>query len=599
MKIERPMEIKAEHLAKIAINYMRQSTQRQVLDNQGSTAHQRGQQEHALRYGWAESQIKVIDGDQGRSGASAVHRSGYQEMVEDVRADRVGAILVSDVSRAGREAIEWFIFLELCRVHNVRLIVNGAVYNLNESGPLFQTRLQGLCAELDNQTRRDMLVRGRIAKAKAGKAVSSPPTGYVRDNEGDWQLDPDPTVRAAIDAIIRIFLKERTLVRTVRALNRLGIKLPRRRITGRIDWVAPQNSTLAYLLKNPAYMGSYVFGRTVADPSRGRDRRGRWRSRRSRPDEMIVVAKHHDAYISAEQHDEIIATLKRNGPSEQHRNLGPGSGLLQGLPRCRQHSFRGMCTVYKGERQDGGRSHGYYCQGTYDHGGPQCGRIPGGPVDAAVVEAALRRLSPPRLEAVRQAWRQMRAGQRSEERRRELEVNRVRQRVADLRYRFEAVDAANRFVASDIETQLDAALRELRAAEDGTTERESPITQFNEESFAELLRLSQDLRALWTASTTANRDRKEILRTLIAQVIVEDRTLEKVCLRIVWADGAPDTPVEAMLNRHAHGVILKLASEGLGAAEISTRVNEMCIPTSKSRAWTKHTVAQFLRRHRG
>ncbi len=46
---ERPREIKAHHLARKAYVYIRQSTERQVLQNVGSTAYQRGQAEHARR----------------------------------------------------------------------------------------------------------------------------------------------------------------------------------------------------------------------------------------------------------------------------------------------------------------------------------------------------------------------------------------------------------------------------------------------------------------------------------------------------------------------------------------------------------------------
>ena len=63
--------ITPDHLRRLAIVYVRQSTEEQVRDNTGSTEYQRGLVEVARALGWEESQIQIIDEDLGRSGSSA------------------------------------------------------------------------------------------------------------------------------------------------------------------------------------------------------------------------------------------------------------------------------------------------------------------------------------------------------------------------------------------------------------------------------------------------------------------------------------------------------------------------------------------------
>src|SRR3569832_32102 len=64
------------HLARKAVVYIRQSTPHQVVSNQESLRLQYALRQRARELGWQESDIDVIDADLGRSGASAVQRSG-------------------------------------------------------------------------------------------------------------------------------------------------------------------------------------------------------------------------------------------------------------------------------------------------------------------------------------------------------------------------------------------------------------------------------------------------------------------------------------------------------------------------------------------
>ncbi len=62
--------VQPHHLQRDAYLYVRQSTMRQVLENTESTRRQYQLRERALALGWQSEQIRVIDCDQGQSGAS-------------------------------------------------------------------------------------------------------------------------------------------------------------------------------------------------------------------------------------------------------------------------------------------------------------------------------------------------------------------------------------------------------------------------------------------------------------------------------------------------------------------------------------------------
>ncbi len=88
--------------------YVRQSSPAQVLHHQESAQRQYRLRERALRLGWSEQQVGVIDEDQGRSAAEAGARTGFQRMVSEFALGRVGAIIGLEVSRLARSCADWY-----------------------------------------------------------------------------------------------------------------------------------------------------------------------------------------------------------------------------------------------------------------------------------------------------------------------------------------------------------------------------------------------------------------------------------------------------------------------------------------------------------
>jgi hypothetical protein len=380
-------------------------------------------------------------------------------------------------------------------------------------------------------------------------------------------LDPDPAVQAAISEVFRVFLEERSVARTVRKLRATGQQVPRRAVKKPhpIYWVDANHRAVLNFLRNPVYSGIYVFRRRVVDPSRGRNRRGQHRIRVAKLEEQIRVPNHHPAYITPEQHAEVLEILRNNAPSKNRRNLGPGSALLQGLIKCGRHGDRSMSVDYKERLRDGRNgAHYYHCIGLYEIGAP--------------------------LEMV---WAECEAAKKTElsaGEAHETAVKEARRRVDDLRHRYLTVSPALRDLAEDLEVRLNEAIGDLKRLQAAAISEPSEASLFTRGAFQELIRLCEDLPGLFFAVTTLDRDRKEILRTLVDRVVVTGRTPEVISGVIRWADGSEPTPVEARLPRYAHRIISELAALGLSNAEIAKRLKAMGFKTSRVKDWTRETV---------
>ena len=96
-------------------------------------------------------------------------------------------------------------------------------------------------------------------KLKAGSVVSSLPVGWIKGADGKY--DYDPAVKDAIRTIIDTFFQVRSIRRTVRELTKTGVKIPCQ-VRAKLNFAKPSLEGVRRILINPAYAGTYVFGKT-------------------------------------------------------------------------------------------------------------------------------------------------------------------------------------------------------------------------------------------------------------------------------------------------------------------------------------------------
>jgi DNA invertase Pin-like site-specific DNA recombinase len=119
-------KIGAQHLARKAVLYVRQSSAHQVLHNRESRALQYAMRGRLTQLGWSE--IEIVDEDLGRSAAGGVTRSGFERMVASVCLGKVDAVAAREVSRFARNSRDWQQLVEMCRVVDTLLIDPETVY---------------------------------------------------------------------------------------------------------------------------------------------------------------------------------------------------------------------------------------------------------------------------------------------------------------------------------------------------------------------------------------------------------------------------------------------------------------------------------------
>ena len=163
-------------------------------------------------------------------------------------------------------------------------------------------------------------------------------------------------------------------------------------------------------------------------------------------------------------------------------------------------------------------------------------------IDAAVAEAFLAALQPAALQACLAAAQQLEDGHDAAlaQWRRQVEQARYEAGRAERRYR--AVDPDNRLVARGLETEWNTALQALADAEAELARRETarPKTLTPQEKSV-ILALGDDLAGAWSAPTTTDKDRKQLLRSLLDEVNItvhRDHTDAHAELLLRWKGGA-------------------------------------------------------------
>lgn len=529
--------IQATHLKRRAVVYIRQSTPHQVVSNQESLRLQYALRQRARELGWHEADIDVIDADLGLSGASAAHRSGFKELVGRVGLGEVGLILSIDVTRLARNCSDWYPLLDICGLRSCLIADRDGVYDPGSANGRLLLGLKGTISELELHTIRSRLTAGLLAKATRGELALILPIGLVRDPSGVVLKDPNIAVQERLGLVFELFLKLRTVAKVMRMMNDRGLDLPRRDRHGELRWTRATVSAVASILKNPAYAGAFVYGRTRMRPAR----EDRTPAKMPRPlDEWrIVVKDRYPAYIDWPSYEKIRSIVSDNRAEYMRTKTrgAPRDGelLLHGIAWCARCGHK-MYVRYKG----GGE---YVCNHLRTHSGlPVCQHVRAAHVDAAVVDAFLTALAPAELDALSRARRSQSQVDAALLANTKREVERTRYAAALAERQFNRVDPDNRLVAAELERRWEEALKEARAAEVALAEQSAPRSTsqavLSKSLNSKVVTLAGRLPQIWSDAATTDAHRKALLRCLVDKVVLDRGSRDITLARIVWRGGA-------------------------------------------------------------
>jgi excisionase family DNA binding protein len=249
----------------------------------------------------------------------------------------------------------------------------------------------------------------------------------------------------------------------------------------------------------------------------------------------IVIHDHHEAYVSWDDFLANGARLAANTTNAGARPVREGHALCQGIIAC------GSCGRPMSTRYHRNGHGAYECSASRadQMATPTCRSIAAASVDDAVAERLLAALNPDEValalaaadEVAERRTRRSRAG--------ELAVERAGYDAGRAERAFHKCEPENRLVARSLEARWEARLEALAEAEKALAAQHAAAPTLP--GRAELEALTGDVSALWHAPTTLARDRKGLLRTLIADVtLLPEPDLSKARIGIRWHTGSAD-----------------------------------------------------------
>jgi DNA invertase Pin-like site-specific DNA recombinase len=544
-------KVTASHLRRTAVIYVRQSTLVQVERNTESTLRQYDLVSRAQALGWPRSAVTVIDEDLGISGASAAGRTGFAQLAAQVGMGEVGMVLSLEVSRLARNNADWYRLLDLAGMTDTLIADADGVYHPAMFNDRLLLGMKGTMSEAELHILRARLDGGIRNKAARGELRRGLPVGLVwGEADGEILQHPDEAVTGVIAAIFDQFAVCGSVRGAWLWLRDQGLKFPLQPgayVRGsEIIWTEPTYHAVHNVLTHPAYAGAYTFGRSRQQRLIRDDGTCRIRRRVLPQDQWEVLIKdHHRGFIDWATYQANQDKIGQNIRPAAHQ---PGTGavregcaLLQGLATCGTCA-RKLAVYYEGKHK---ATPGYYCTGTgnmVEGRGTRHLRVGGVAIDAAVTAAFLAALEPVALQACLQAAEQIEHGHDAALDQHRRQAEQARYQAAKAERRYQAVDPENRLVARGLEAAWEKALTELAAAEAELARREAarPAVLTSDERAA-VLALGDDLADVWDAPSTTDKDRKQLLRTLLEEVnitIRRDHDSGHADLVLRWKGGA-------------------------------------------------------------
>src|ERR1700675_2646406 len=536
-------KITASHLSRQAIVYLRQSSAAQVEHNRESTDRQYALAAKARELGWPNDRIIVIDEDLGLSGSGFVARSGFARLTAEVALAHVGLVLGLEVSRFARNNADWHRLIELGGLTDTLIGDADGIYHPALFNDRLLLGLKGAMSEAELHVLRARLNGGIRNKAARGELRRGLPVGFVwGEADGEVRFHPDVGVVAAIGNVFARFAETGSARRVWLWFRSEGLTFPLRMHQGaEICWVEASYTAIHHILTNPVYAGAYAYGKsrreTILNASGARAKRIR---KLPRSEWQVLIPDHHPGFIdwrTYEANQDRIAKNTRPGPHKVGGAVREGSALLQSLATC-GHCGRRLHTHYRGRSC----APGYHCPGKIlvEGRGVYCLNVGGIQIDEAVSRAFVAALEPARLAATLAAAERLEADRETSLKQWRLGVERASYKASRAERRYRAVDPDNRLVARGLEREWEESLSALEAAKAELARRELERPRvLSQEERDRLLALGPDLAAVWHAATTTPRDRKELLRALLEEVIIKvERDKAAAHLTLRWKGGA-------------------------------------------------------------
>jgi len=587
-------KITRSHRDRVALVYVRQSTLAQVREHGESATRQYALGALAADLGWPPQNVTIVDADLGLSGDIASQRSGFREVVARVCLGEIGAIFGLEVSRLGRCPADLQRLLELARFTDTLLIDADGVYDLSDINDRLLLGLKTQMSEFEIHLLKARMHGAKQAAARRGRLRLRLPAGLVYDDEDAIVIDPDAEVAAAVSDVFTQFAATGSAYAVAGAFagRRFPCRVHGGPFDGQLRWGTLSHSRVLSMLTNPVYAGAYAYGRR---PSVHRvDPGGSVRTasiRRQRADWPVLILDHHPGYLTWQEYLDNGDRLAAHRTSRGARPAREGFALCQGIIGC------GSCGAPMRTRYDHhARRRAYYvCAASRERHQPRtptCRTVRADAVDRAVAGLLLAALTPVEAGLTLAAADEVAARSTRTLRAAELAVERARYDAGRAERAFGACEPENRLVARTLETRWETALAALADAEAALDAVRATLPPTPDR--ADLEALLTDVHTLWRAATTPDRDRKRLLRTLIADVtILAGPDPARVRIGVRWHTGATDKitcPAVPPQPGPAALEVIRRRSPAMPDQALADLLNAEGHTTPRGKPFTSHTV---------
>jgi len=599
-------KIKPEHLARKAIVYLRQSSEKQVRRNKESQRLQYDVAERMRSLGWQA--VEIIDTDLGYSaGIASARREGFERVLSSVALGEVGIVGSWEVSRLSRTDKDWCRLLEVCQIFETLIADEQHIYDLNSLDDQLVLGIKGTLSVVELKVLRQRMLAGQESKARRGELFKRLPVGYVLDTMGKVAFHHDRRVHEALQLVFIKFRERWSVRQTFQWFRDHDVELPANPIQGtRLVWKIPSQSLIRDILCNPFYAGAYVWGRR---PVTARLVEGRLEKRQGamrRAEECrVFIRDHHVGYIDWATFEENQRMIRRNSVNwqgdESMAAIRAGQGLLAGLLRC-GHCGRKLHVRYWGGRGTNAR---YLCKGDYDDGGQYCIGFGGASVDRRLGQELLKAISHLGVEASLKAIEELSAGDVAQ---RVALSSKLKQLEYEARKAFEqydTVDARNRLAAGELERRWNEKLEEVETAKQRLSTLNGNRYSLSSEDETHIRYMGEHFGELWQSDRCPSELKKMIFRTVMEEIIVRTDAEKKLLqFTIHWKGGThtqikierPRPATETATSMEALDIIRRMAVRS-GDDQIASVLNRLGYSTGKEKRWNQIRVATARRNH--
>src|SRR6266496_188103 len=593
-------KIKPQHLARKAIVYLRQSSDKQVRQNLESQRLQYEVAERIRSLGWRH--VEIIDSDLGSSaGMASARRKGFERVLSSVALGEVGIVGSRDASRLSRTDKDWCRLLEVCQIFGTLIADEQKIYDLNYLDDQLVLGIRGTLSVVELKVLRQRMQAGQESKARRGEMFKRLPIGYVLDSTGKVVLHSDQRDCEAIRLVFLRFRERWTIRQTFMWFRDHDIELPANPVLGTgLVWKVPTQALVRDILLNPFYAGAYVWGRrpveTILVDGQLQKRQSAFRRAE---DCRVFIRDHHEGYIDWSTYEENRQMTRRNSVNwqgdESMAAIRAGQGLLVGLLRC-GHCGRKLHVRYWGGTGTNAR---YLCKGDYDDGGQYCIGFGGATVDRRLGQELLKVMSPFGVEASVKAIAELSSAEFAQ---RAALSNKLEQLQYEAKRAFEqydVVDARNRLAAAELEHRWNEKLEEIEAVRQQLSSLEGKRYSLSSEEEARILAMGENFAEVWHSDRCPPTLKKMIFRTAIEEIIVRtDTKKETLHFTIHWKGGVhtqlemdrPRSATETATPLEALEIIRRMAVRH-GDDQIASVLNRLGYLTGKGNRWNQNRVA--------